>query len=135
VRHESFNCIYSGASVDPESFELDHFLPWTFVCHNSLWNLVPVMPEVNSAKKERLPDNVYLEPFVETQHRGLKIAHRVLARDGLERVISAFVGELRIGKDHLLELGALRDAYDKIVRPQLDIARGIGFLGGWRWAQ
>jgi hypothetical protein len=30
-------------------------------------------------------------------------------------------------------MAALNRAYDQAVRPQIDIARSIGFVGDWRW--
>ena len=69
-------CIYSGVVLDPYSFALDHFLPWTFVCHDALWNLAPVLPAANSAKGNRLPHRGYVHGLVALQHRGLVAASR-----------------------------------------------------------
>ena len=34
-------CIYSNGLVNIDSLSLDHFLPWSFVTHDQLWNIVP----------------------------------------------------------------------------------------------
>lgn len=38
------------------AFSLDHFVPWSFVMHDDLWNIIPTFKDVNSAKNNRLPD-------------------------------------------------------------------------------
>lgn len=50
------HCPYTGRVLTRESFDLDHFIPWSFVCHDQMWNLVPADPSVNSSKSDRLPD-------------------------------------------------------------------------------
>ncbi len=37
-------CIYTGKPLISINSSLDHFLPWSFVCHDRLWNLIPVCP-------------------------------------------------------------------------------------------
>lgn len=49
-------CIYTGRPLTQWSFDLDHFVPWSFVCHDQMWNLVPADPSVNSSKSDRLPN-------------------------------------------------------------------------------
>lgn len=58
--------------LSPTSFALDHFLPWSFVVHDRLWNLLPADPRANSAKGDHVPDRGYIEDFVRIQHAGLK---------------------------------------------------------------
>lgn len=43
-------CIYTGRQLHSGEYELDHFIPWSFVSHNLLWNLVPADGSVNSSK-------------------------------------------------------------------------------------
>jgi hypothetical protein len=130
---EPLRCIYSGALLDQNRFHLDHFLPWTFICHDAIWNLVPVSPEVNAAKGNRLPDVSYLAIFASAQHRGLGTARRVMKETAWALATSPFVGNLRISEDQLLDPDVLFEAYSRSVGPQLDIARGIGFQSGWRF--
>ena len=63
-----FYDIYSGDPLD-DAFSIDHFLPWSFVAHDLLWNLTPVSEPTNSKKGDALPSaNVYL-PRLSTLHR------------------------------------------------------------------
>ncbi|EON91203.1 hypothetical protein MARLIPOL_14925 [Marinobacter lipolyticus SM19] len=54
VVEQPIHCIYSGTLLQPSSFALDHFLPWSLVCHDELWNLIPADPRANSSKGRSL---------------------------------------------------------------------------------
>ncbi len=65
-------CIYTGTNLRNGNYELDHFVPWNFVFHNQLWNLIPVNPYVKSLKGNELPAlDLYLTPFSEFQKEAL----------------------------------------------------------------
>ena len=49
-------CIYTGRQLHSGEYELDHFIPWSFVSHNLLWNLVPADGSVTSPKHDSWPD-------------------------------------------------------------------------------
>ncbi|MBO5373449.1 MAG: HNH endonuclease [Lachnospiraceae bacterium] len=60
--------------VRKEKPSLDHFIPWKFVMHNELWNLVPVAQGINSSKSDTLPDlNKHLEHFCDVQYSAFDI--------------------------------------------------------------
>lgn len=53
---------------------IDHFIPWSFVQHDELWNLVPTFKNINSSKGNRLPDyNKYIDRFCDLQYRAFDI--------------------------------------------------------------
>ncbi len=63
------NDIYCALEVDPERYELDHYIPWSFVQHHQLWNLIPATREMNNAKRDRLPDwDKTFASFAKTQY-------------------------------------------------------------------
>lgn len=43
--------IYTGDRIDVNNYEIDHFIPWSFISNDELWNLVPSTPVSNSRKK------------------------------------------------------------------------------------
>lgn len=56
---------------------IDHFIPWSFVMHDELWNLVPVFKHVNSSKSNSLPDlEKYLTEFCALQYRAFDTVRR-----------------------------------------------------------
>ncbi len=48
--------IYSGQEIDVRKSDLDHFVPWSFVANDELWDLIPMERRLNSSKSNRLPE-------------------------------------------------------------------------------
>ena len=63
--------IFERVDLDKDSISLDHYLPWSFVAHDQLWNLIPTTPSVNSSKSNNIPAENYFSDFVKLQHQGL----------------------------------------------------------------
>ena len=47
--------IFSGRPEAKDRYDVDHFIPWSFVMNDELWNLMPVDSSLNSSKSNRLP--------------------------------------------------------------------------------
>lgn len=43
--------IYSGSHIEQNEYEIDHFVPWSFVTNDEMWNLIPVNPSLNASKE------------------------------------------------------------------------------------
>lgn len=128
-------CLYSGESLDPNRFALDHFVPWAFVCHDRLWNLVPVHPELNSAKGHALPDEAYLPELARIQARGLSIFRDRVGPGSawFGRTVEAYLADLGLPEDRLTDRDALTEAYEMTLKPLLGLAQRSGFPSGWRY--
>ena len=55
-------CIYKDTPLGRNEYDLDHFIPWSFVSHNQNWNLIPADGSFNSYKSNRIPDLDYYLP-------------------------------------------------------------------------
>lgn len=134
LKHGSFECIYSGAVISDKKISLDHYLPWSYVAHDHLWNLVPTLPEVNSAKSNNLPAGIYFDKFVSLHYRALVISQRHLSEQKWERLVEPFVSDLKFcSRRDLLILEKLRDAYRLTLLPLLELASNLGFSPGWQY--
>ncbi|NQT61149.1 MAG: hypothetical protein HQ557_19450, partial [Bacteroidetes bacterium] len=58
LQHKQLTCIFSGKPLTQKDISIDHFLPWSFVAHDQLWNLIPVSKSINSSKSNNLPSLV-----------------------------------------------------------------------------
>ena len=68
------DCIYTNHPLGVNDFDLDHFMPWSFVSHNQNWNLIPADGSFNSSKSNRIPDlDYYLPKMAGIQHRALRL--------------------------------------------------------------
>lgn len=62
--------IYSGKCIESKQLSIDHFIPWSYVANDELWNLVPMDKRNNSSKGNHLPDwNKYFMELVRTQYQ------------------------------------------------------------------
>lgn len=52
--------VFKDTAIKKGDYDVDHFIPWSFVMNDELWNLMPMDSALNSAKSNRLPN---WEPF------------------------------------------------------------------------
>lgn len=60
--------IYSGIVLENQGYEIDHFIPWSYVTNDEMWNLMPVKASLNSSKRDKLPNwEKYFCAFAQNQ--------------------------------------------------------------------
>lgn len=104
-------CIYSGQVLSAPEISLDHYLPWSFVTHDKLWNLIPVPRAINSAKSDSIPAEKYLDTMVELHYAALSSMHGSLHESEWEKKSSPSLIDLQVDKAALLDQSKLRAAY------------------------
>lgn len=124
--HPALTCIYSGQPITLNSLSLDHFLPWSFVAHDQLWNIVPTPKTVNSTKNDWLPSfQHYFDPFAALQYSAFQFhairEHYALLEDYL-LLFARDIAALR-----QLSYSGFRDYLHGQLTPQLQIAQNLGF--------
>lgn len=122
----SFECIYTGKPLNTGQYDIEHFIPWSFVSHDQIWNLIPADGSVNSSKSNKLPSlDKFLDPFSRIQHEAIKIMYsRNKKNKLLEDYLVLGSGIKYIAKEpfHLF-----KERYINIITPLLQIARNSGF--------
>lgn len=120
------NCIYTGRELYINEYDLDHFIPWSFVSHDLLWNLIPADGSINSSKSNRLPDlNIYLPKLASMQLHGLKTFIKSgKSPDILEDFIS-----LGYTANELVNMSDVEflNVFERTFTPMNQIALNIGF--------
>ena len=48
--------VFTGERIQSGKYDIDHFIPWSFVMNDELWNLMPMDSSLNSSKSNRLPE-------------------------------------------------------------------------------
>jgi len=123
---DEFTCIYTDLPIENSSYDLDHFIPWSFVSHNQMWNLLPADASINSSKSDRLPDlGKYLTPFAQRQHDFLKYIYSLRPNEKL-------LEDYLVIDDSVSELVSLEDkdfcdAFKRVISPLEQIASNMGF--------
>lgn len=130
INKTNIRCIYTEKELS-SNYALDHFLPWKFVAHNQLWNLIPVDPLVNSSKSDRLPSEKYIDCLAKTQCDALSIARDIFSDKKWEEEVEPYITDLHIDKpEDTLDYEKLKCAYHKTLKPLMSIAEHQGFR---RW--
>lgn len=68
---EEDTCFYCGKKLN-NSIHVDHFIPWSFVKDDKLWNFVLSCPECNLKKNNKIPNPDFI---VKIEERNKKIQH------------------------------------------------------------
>ena len=122
----SINCIYTGKRIFARQYDLDHFVPWSFVSHNLLWNLIPADPSINSSKSNNLPPlEVYLKPFANVQQKAIKTLYAKNPND-------ASLEDYLMVCDSISDLAEFSESdfynvFRKTFSPMVQIAENMGF--------
>ena len=135
---DEISCIYSNRPLRVDSkLSLDHYLPWTFVAHDQIWNLIPTFSDVNSSKSKIIPSSVYFDSFIRVHHLGLIVWKEKMSKDRTwNKFIDAYISDLRLNtKDDLTDFEKLSKAYSSTFQPLLSLATSLGFEAGWNYAK
>lgn len=123
-------CVYSDQVLDSHKFHLDHVLPWSFVGHDCMWNLIPVVPEVNSSKSNHLPSEKYIPEIASLHHRALLLTKNC---SQWKNWTTEYIRDLQVSESDLLSQGILEQKMISLFEPQIQLAERQGFLGGWEY--
>lgn len=118
--------LYTGEILhEMKGCDLDHFMPWSFVAHNQLWNLVPTEKSINCSKNDRLPDIELLPKMAEIQRQAI---HTYIDFGGKAKSLEDFC-DLGIDTRTLLSLNdqEFLNLYKDTFIPMRQIALNMGF--------
>ena len=119
-------CLYTNKVLEEQDYDLDHFIPWSFVSHDLLWNLMPADSSINSSKSNKLPDlNLYLPKLAEAHQAALRIN---LEKGKQVKLLEDYLSLghtpqdiIKMDKEHLL------DCFYQTFTPMYQIAQNMGF--------
>jgi hypothetical protein len=97
--------VFTDTPVVPKQYDVDHFIPWSFVMNDELWNLMPMDSSLNSSKSNRLPKwDPFFERFARNQYIMYELIHE---RDEIRKLYEACY------RDNLHSLWAGQELYRK----------------------
>lgn len=130
--------IYTGQMMNEENFEkygvmsIDHFIPWSFVLHDELWNLIPTFKNINSRKSDNLPDlDMYFNEFCELQFKSFDFMRKnEMGRKILEDYNNINL-DMRFNKETKLYEPIKKEIFissiEQTIKPLYQIAYNQGF--------
>ena len=74
IKTTGVECLYTGDEITVGNYDLEHFIPHSFVSHNLIWNLIPANRSFNRTKIDKLPPlDKYFKRFYELQKSAVEI--------------------------------------------------------------
>jgi len=62
-------CFYCNKKITKNKVQVDHFIPWSFIKEDNLWNFVLSCPNCNVRKNDRLAGKHYLDEIIVRNER------------------------------------------------------------------
>lgn len=114
------NCIYTGQKLTKGNYAVEHFIPYSFVSHDLIWNLIPADKSFNSSKSNKLPIiEKYFEPFYILQKDAYEIIRRKSPKN---KLLEDYFTVLQFEQNNLNQ-----DKFREIIQPLISIASNNGF--------
>ncbi len=124
--------VFKDELVNTKEYDLDHFIPWSFVMNDELWNLMPMDSSLNSTKSNNLPKwDLFFDKFASNQFAlyeslyelpGIYKLYENCYRDNLH---SIWANQELYRKGNTKK--EFHDILDKNMRPVYDSARRQGY--------
>lgn len=124
--------VFTGELVVPGQYDIDHFIPWSFVMNDELWNLMPMDSSLNSSKSNRLPLwDPFFRKFADNQYVLYQLIHE---KPGIHKLYEACwrdnLHSIWAGQE-LYRPGNSKEEFDAILgknmRPVYDSAMRQGY--------
>ncbi len=119
-------CIYTGKELTVGNYAVEHFIPYSFVSHDLIWNLIPADKSFNCSKSDKLPRLIkYFDQFYNLQKQAIEIVRRRSPRNKfLEDYLTIFSDLEAISN---LPENFTKEKFKKRLQPLITIASNNGF--------
>lgn len=124
--------VFNDNPIEFKEYDVDHFVPWSFVMNDELWNLMPMDSSLNIIKSNKLPLwDPFFERFAANQYRMYELVnqkpelHKMFEGCYRDNLHSIWAGQelYRPGNSRELFYNVLRQN----MRPVYDSARRQGY--------
>lgn len=111
-------CIYTNKLLNKGDYAVEHFIPFQFVSHDLMWNLIPADPSFNSSKGDKLPPlDRYFDDFYAVQKEAVQIIRSKNSKNFFLEDYLNFFHDLNLNKEK----------YREHIEPLIIIAHNNGF--------
>ncbi|MFL0247346.1 HNH endonuclease domain-containing protein [Candidatus Clostridium stratigraminis] len=126
--------LYTGEEFNKDNYEkygvlsIDHFIPWSFVLHDEIWNLVPTFKNINSKKSDNLLlFDKYINEFCKIQYK----AFSYLCEKKVEAALEQYIDVLRLDNPYdyykFSPMESFNTKLRQCISPLYQIAENQGF--------
>ncbi|MDO5406643.1 MAG: HNH endonuclease domain-containing protein [Eubacteriales bacterium] len=124
--------IYAEGILDRKDISIDHFVPWSYVAHDELWNLSPTTKSINSSKSNSLPTwAIYFPRLCEIEYLSYEAGQKYgQIKKAFEQCSREHVNSSEV-MGRLYRDGLDRDTFsgylEEIIHPIYQSAHNLGF--------
>ncbi len=124
--------IYTEKELTTKDLSIDHFVPWSYIASDELWNLTPTTKSINSSKSNNLPTwNVYFDRLAKVEYDAYVFTEKnEKAKHLFEKCARENLNSEEI-KFRLYKPGQteeyFKDQLSEIILPIYEAARNLGF--------
>lgn len=118
-------CIYTEKKLTHGDFAVEHFVPYAFVSHDLIWNLIPACRTFNSSKSDKLPPlDQYFDSFFEIQVKALEV---VLHTDPNNKLLEDYLNIFPELTTAVQNKDDSKQRFREQIQPLISIAANNGF--------
>lgn len=131
IKGSSNNSVFENKVLSTiQKLAIDHYLPWSLVTHDKLWNLHPIEQEVNSSKGNKIAEKKYIIEFTTLQYYFVQHISKLNPKY-LEDYFTLF----SISKMELLNISNIKFAelLNKKITIETELATNLGYHTNWSY--
>jgi hypothetical protein len=114
----SIQCIYTDKKLNIGEYAVEHFIPFQFLSHDLMWNLIPADGSFNSSKSDKLPPlDTYFNDFYHLQQEAVNI---IKIQDPKNKFLEDYLNFFH-------DLNLSKEKYREHIEPLITIAHNNGF--------
>lgn len=125
-QHGTINCIYTGKPLTVGNYAVEHFIPYAFVSHDLMWNIIPSDQSFNSTKSDKLPNvDEFFEPYFNLQIAVLETILKLSPKNRFLEDYLSFIPDLKLIGTPDKKL--IKELFQDNINPLITIASNNGF--------
>lgn len=126
--------IYTGKHFNEESYNvhgglsIDHFIPWSFVLHDQIWNLLPTFKNINSKKNDDLLLNdKYIADFCNIQYEAF--VH--ICKNKIDVIAEEYIDAFRVGNIYEFYKSGTKERFSEELKKRISLLYQIAVNQGF----
>ena len=131
VKGHSNNSVFENKPLlSIQKLAIDHYLPWSLVTHDKLWNLHPIEQEANSSKSNKIADDKYLLDYTNLQ---FKFIHHISSLN--PKYLEDYFTLFSINKSELLNIPNRKftELLSTKIAIEIELATNLGYFTKWSY--
>ena len=129
--------IYGEQMLTEKDISIDHFVPWSYVAHDEMWNLNPTTKSINSSKSNNLPDwKTYFDRLAKQEYQSYQLlwkydaVHREFEKCAKEHINNEDI-RYRVYREGL-DFAQFAKELESVILPVYQSAQNCGF-SNWKY--